>query len=408
MLVEPVAKMLRLPRKNNLSCFKSLLVTGLWDITLTSLLPPNQSCFSKFWAWSSIVSNFSKGWRGDHKHKIMDRPRIPLDYFIEKITTIREELQGKRGTTNHAQVELLYSCSEFNHFKSVSYDELSDLVPRSTLKSCVLDPIPASVLKNCYGLLLPYVYHEGCELFFAELHVDFRHETSHCQALSQETITWLPTIQESQTYLQPDVSLQVLREGSQFISQLRENKLEEIFQSAYKVGHSTEPALLQVHNDVLCALDDGRCVMLVLLDLSAACDTVDHGILLSRLSQCIGVQGSAYTWFESYLSSRSQFVQIRDTSSSDRQLTCGVPQGSVLGPILFGAILRRHGVGFHMYADDTQLYLSMKTTKVEDVVSARTGVEVCLRELNQWMLLNNLRLNNDTTELLVLHCTLSP
>ena len=127
---------------------------------------------------------------------------------------------------------------------------------------------------------------------------------------------------------------------------------------------------------------------------SAAFDTVDHGILLSRLSECFGVQGSAYTWFESYPSSRSQFVQIKVTSSSDRRLTCGLSQGSVLGPILYlvytsalGAILRRHGVGFHMYADDTQLYLSMKTTKVEDVVSTRTWVEVCLRELNQWMLL---------------------
>ena len=82
----------------------------------------------------------------------------------------------------------------------------------------------------------------------------------------------------------------------------------------------------------------------------------------------------------------------------------------MLGPILYlvytsplGAILRRHGVGFDMYADDTQLYLSMKTTIVEDVVYARTRVEVCLRELDQWMLLNNRQLNNDKTELLVLH-----
>ena len=92
--------------------------------------------------------------------------------------------------------------------------------------------------------------------------------------------------------------------ASQFISHLRENKLEEIFQSAYKVGHSAESALLRVHNDMLRALDDRKCVMLVLLDLSEAFDTVDHGIPLSRLSQCIGVQGSAYTWFESYLSDR--------------------------------------------------------------------------------------------------------
>ena len=157
---------------------------------------------------------------------------------------------------------------------------------------------------------------------------------------------------------------------------------------------------------------------LVLLDLSATFDTVDHGILLSCLSQSFGVQGSAYTWFESYLCSRSQFVQVRDTSSSDCQLTCGLPQGSLLGPILYlvyssplGAILRCHGVAFHMYADNTQLYLGMKTTKVEDIVSARTRVEVCSRELNQWMLLNNLRLNNDKTELLVLlakHCPKPP
>ena len=87
----------------------------------------------------------------------------------------------------------------------------------------------------------------------------------------------------------------------------------------------------------------------------------------------------------------------------------------MLGPIQdlvytspLGAILRCHGVGFYMYADDTQLYLSTKTTKVEDIVSARTRVEVCLRELNKWMLLNNLRLNNDKTELLVLHAKHRP
>ena len=63
-----------LPRKNDLSCFKSLLITGLWDIILTSLLPSIQSCSSKFWVWPCIASNFDKGWRGGHKHKIMDRP----------------------------------------------------------------------------------------------------------------------------------------------------------------------------------------------------------------------------------------------------------------------------------------------------------------------------------------------
>ena len=87
----------KLPRKNNLSCFKSLLVTGLWDITLTSLLPRIQSCSSKFiWAWSCIASNFDKGWRGDHKHMIMDRPFMPKYGTVSKVLL---QLVVKAGIT---------------------------------------------------------------------------------------------------------------------------------------------------------------------------------------------------------------------------------------------------------------------------------------------------------------------
>jgi len=75
-----------LARKNDLSCFKSLLVTGLWDMILTSHLPPIQSCSSKFWVSSCIASSFDKGWRGDRKHKIMDRP------FMRKYGTVSQVL----------------------------------------------------------------------------------------------------------------------------------------------------------------------------------------------------------------------------------------------------------------------------------------------------------------------------
>ena len=108
--------------------------------------------------------------------------------------------------------------------------------------------------------------------------------------------------------------------------------LDETFQSAYKNFHSTETALVRVQNDILCAIDNNESVILILLDLSAAFDTVDHLILLSRLRDRIRVNGTAVAWFESYLTSPTQFVRVNDCRSTQRSLEPGVPQGSVLGP----------------------------------------------------------------------------
>ena len=106
-------------------------------------------------------------------------------------------------------------------------------------------------------------------------------------------------------------------------------------QSAYKKFHSTETALIKVHNDIATAIDDGHSVILVLSDLSAAFDTVDHGILLTRLSMRYGIRDRALEWFVSYLSDRTQFVKLDGSSSQSIHLPQGVPQGSVLGPILY-------------------------------------------------------------------------
>ena len=107
------------------------------------------------------------------------------------------------------------------------------------------------------------------------------------------------------------------------------------YQSAYRKLHSVETALLCVHNDLLTAMEKKQVSALILLDLSAAFDTVDHQILLSRLSLNFGVTGSAHALLASYLSNRTQAVVANMTVSEFCSVFCGVPQGSVIGPLLF-------------------------------------------------------------------------
>jgi hypothetical protein len=133
--------------------------------------------------------------------------------------------------------------------------------------------------------------------------------------------------------------------------------------SAYKQGSSTETALLRIKADMEKMLDAGDEVFLVLLDLSAAFDTVDHDIPLQRLHDEVGLRDSALQWIRSYLTGHTQAVRINNSASSATTLTTGVPQGSVLGPLFFLVYLlplRRviglHDVKRHGYADDTQLY----------------------------------------------------
>ena len=182
------------------------------------------------------------------------------------------------------------------------------------------------------------------------------------------------------------------------------NRIGEKFQSGFKRFHSTETALLKVFNDLLLAADSGNSAILVLLDLSAAFDTVDHGILLSRLEHCVGVTGTALKWFDSYLTGRSFSVSLGEFSSSAAPLTCGVPQGSILGPLIFslymlplGSIFRRHHIPFHCFADDVQVYMPIRVANRESLQPLLD----CLADIKVWMDLNFLNLNENKTEVIL-------
>ncbi|KAL9958025.1 hypothetical protein ACROYT_G034986 [Oculina patagonica] len=163
-------------------------------------------------------------------------------------------------------------------------------------------------------------------------------------------------------------------------------------QSAYRQYHSTETALVKVANDIHLNMNSQRVTLLVLLDLSAAFDTVYHEILLRRLTMSFGIRGKALAWFSSYLSGRSQRILFDGVTSDNFDLRFGVPQGSCLGPLLFVVyasklfeIVQAHLPDAHCFADDTQLYLSFNPNSPTDQSEAVCTMERCISDLRKWM-----------------------
>ena len=139
--------------------------------------------------------------------------------------------------------------------------------------------------------------------------------------------------------------------------------------------------------------------------MSAAFDTLDHDILLVRLQTMYGIQGQVLLWLKSYLTDRSQSVIIGETSSKPKRLVQGVPQGSVLGPVLFtlytkpmADIIRKHGLDYHFYADDSQIYV---TFHPENSSTSFLHMEQCIEELDIWLTRNKLKLNGEKTEIIL-------
>ncbi len=193
--------------------------------------------------------------------------------------------------------------------------------------------------------------------------------------------------------------------SAQLCSFLQKNYIYEEFQSGFRHRHSTKSALVKITNDLLLASDQGCISLLVLLDLSAAFDTIDNDILIDGLQNYTGIQGQALRWFRSYLSDRYHFVYLNGKASQLSTVKYGVPQGSVLGLLLFALymlplcnIIRKYGISFHCYADDTQLYISRRP----DETSKLSKLTECVKNVKDWMTNHFLLLNSDKTEILLI------
>ena len=329
------------------------------------------------------------------------------DFFSKKIADIRDGLQ-QDGTDNtlaedrHVEVPL-------GRWPPATQKEVRAIIMKSPDKSCELDPAPTWLLKLCIDSLLPLI----TSIINSSL------ETG-CVPKDFKVARIKPLLKKSG--LDPDI-LKHYRPVSNlpFLSKIMEkvvdarleqhlvkNSLHEPSQSAYKKFHSTETALLKVQNDILRSLDAGAVTALVMLDLSAAFDTIDHPTLLRRFERHFGIEGTALAWISSYLSNRYQSVSVNGELSKQVLLQYGVPQGSVLGPKKYvmytkplGDIIRQHGVDHHFYADDTQVYLSFMPQDNTSREDALSRIELCLVDIQSWMTKNKLKLNSDKTEVML-------
>src|SRR5664279_2386282 len=236
-------------------------------------------------------------------------------------------------------------------------------------KSSPLDAIPTSIIKSCADVFAPLVA-RLIALSFQDGKFPTRYKTASVtpllkkKGLDRDNVANYRPISNLHTVSKIVERVFLSRVGAHVERAPCFNRL----QSAYRRDHSTETTLLRLANDIYCSADNKSRTLLVQLDLSAAFDTVDN-TLLHRLERSFGLTGSTLNWIHSYIVDRSQYVRLGDCRSSTSTCMYGVPQGSVLGPLLFslyfapvGDVIKSFGVQHTQYADDTQLYIALDGT----------------------------------------------
>jgi hypothetical protein len=331
-----------------------------------------------------------------------------LQFFNSKITNLCSQFTP----LTPASIQNLNPPPPFpppplSDFLPATTTEVRNAILSSSNSTCDLDLIPTKLLKSCLdSLLFPITTLINFSLAEGTFPSSFK------TALVKPLLKKYSLPREDMASYRPISNLNFISKILERIIHTRiTSHLETFpsicpFQSAYRKFHSTETALLRIQNDLLLSIDQRKLSALVLLDLSAAFDTIDHDILLSRLSSTFGITGSALCLLTSYLKNRSQSVSIGSHSTPPSPMPTGVPQGSVLGPLLFSLyttplsyLIATSQVSYHLYADDTQLYISFESSHATNSLLTLSSV---LDSVHSWLTSNRLSVNPSKTEYLII------
>ena len=341
------------------------------------------------------------------------------EFFKTKVRNIANDLEKEASLSSKPLSAALKEVEEktapphvhFSQFELTSVENVKKLIAQSNTKTCDIDIIPTKFVKSFAESLAPAI----------TMIINKSLETGTVPVSYKKGIV-IPSLKKpsldnsDKNSFRPVTNLinisKLLEKvvSKQLVTHLNDGNLLPPSHSAYRKNFSTETSLLSLTNKILNNLDKGRCTLLVTLDISAAFDTVDHQRLLDRYSQYFGLSGTVLLWMSSYLSGRSQCIQVGSAKSVEQPVETGFPQGATLAGIKYNMfstplheVIDKHEVDHEGYADDSNMCVSFDIRDELESSSEIAKLENCLYDVSSWMLINRLKVNEGKTEAILFY-----